>query len=312
MRRFMQTFVLAPQTPKRYYVRNDIFHYQDEVFNDDEMEQDSASVDAPSGLESEEVDDQPHVHQQLLQQQQQQQVEGGGGVQLVEVNGGIVPEGVATIVEVSAIANNSNSNNNSGVPPPSARLSPPKPIVEEQEVSAAEPSVSVKEENNSSEQQEEQQGRQVVSPPVAVTNTATTTASAPASAPAVAPAPVTTAAAPPPAPVVNNSAPKTYANLFKNSNAVAQPPKVQQAPPAAAPQQKFQPKGSPNNSQFVSKVFLPVIQNNILKCIAFVMMLIFSPAAETTCWITLIYQYHPNLSELIFKIIAILFTLRFF
>lgn len=28
MRRFMQTFVLAPQNPKRYYVRNDIFHYQ--------------------------------------------------------------------------------------------------------------------------------------------------------------------------------------------------------------------------------------------------------------------------------------------
>jgi hypothetical protein len=31
------------------------------------------------------------------------------------------------------------------------------------------------------------------------------------------------------------------------------------------------------------------------------MMLIFSPAAETTCWITLIYQYHPNLSELTFE-----------
>lgn len=34
MRRFMQTFVLAPQTPKKYYVYNDIFRYQDEVFND--------------------------------------------------------------------------------------------------------------------------------------------------------------------------------------------------------------------------------------------------------------------------------------
>lgn len=31
MRRFMQTFVLAPQTPKKYYVHNDIFRYQDEV-----------------------------------------------------------------------------------------------------------------------------------------------------------------------------------------------------------------------------------------------------------------------------------------
>ena len=34
MRRFMQTFVLAPQSPKKYYVHNDIFRYQDEVFDD--------------------------------------------------------------------------------------------------------------------------------------------------------------------------------------------------------------------------------------------------------------------------------------
>lgn len=34
MRRFMQTFVLAPQTPKKYYVHNDIFRYQDEVYQD--------------------------------------------------------------------------------------------------------------------------------------------------------------------------------------------------------------------------------------------------------------------------------------
>jgi len=36
MRRFMQTFVLAPQSPKKYYVHNDIFRYQDEVFNEGE------------------------------------------------------------------------------------------------------------------------------------------------------------------------------------------------------------------------------------------------------------------------------------
>merc|ERR1719232_1234954 len=34
MRRFMQTFVLAPQSPKKYYVHNDIFRYQDEVFDE--------------------------------------------------------------------------------------------------------------------------------------------------------------------------------------------------------------------------------------------------------------------------------------
>jgi len=38
MRRFMQTFVLAPQSPKKYYVHNDIFRYQDEVFNDEEVD----------------------------------------------------------------------------------------------------------------------------------------------------------------------------------------------------------------------------------------------------------------------------------
>lgn len=36
MRRFMQTFVLALQSPKKYYVHNDILRYQDEVFPDEE------------------------------------------------------------------------------------------------------------------------------------------------------------------------------------------------------------------------------------------------------------------------------------
>lgn len=40
MRRFMQTFVLAPQMPKKYYVHNDIFRYQDEVFHDSDTEAD--------------------------------------------------------------------------------------------------------------------------------------------------------------------------------------------------------------------------------------------------------------------------------
>ena len=45
MRRFMQTFVLAPRQPKKYYVQNDIFRYQDEVFDDgsDEVDEDDRS-----------------------------------------------------------------------------------------------------------------------------------------------------------------------------------------------------------------------------------------------------------------------------
>eukprot|EP00918_Siedleckia_nematoides_P108217 GHVU01236110.1.p1 GENE.GHVU01236110.1~~GHVU01236110.1.p1 ORF type:complete len:503 (-),score=62.60 GHVU01236110.1:1929-3359(-) len=41
MRRFMQTFVLAPQSPKKYYVHNDIFRYQDEVFHDNDTDTDN-------------------------------------------------------------------------------------------------------------------------------------------------------------------------------------------------------------------------------------------------------------------------------
>uniref|UniRef100_A0A0K2U9F2 Uncharacterized protein n=1 Tax=Lepeophtheirus salmonis TaxID=72036 RepID=A0A0K2U9F2_LEPSM len=47
MRRFMQTFVLAPQSPKKYYVHNDIFRYQDEVFSDEENETLDPSINLP-------------------------------------------------------------------------------------------------------------------------------------------------------------------------------------------------------------------------------------------------------------------------
>lgn len=43
MRRFMQTFVLAPREPKKYYVQNDIFRYQDEVFDEQSDEDDRSS-----------------------------------------------------------------------------------------------------------------------------------------------------------------------------------------------------------------------------------------------------------------------------
>ncbi|KAK4881810.1 hypothetical protein RN001_005129 [Aquatica leii] len=43
MRRFTQTFVLAAQSPKKYYVHNDIFRYQDEIVSDDECEPESRS-----------------------------------------------------------------------------------------------------------------------------------------------------------------------------------------------------------------------------------------------------------------------------
>ncbi|XP_072164613.1 ras GTPase-activating protein-binding protein 2-like [Diadema setosum] len=56
MRRFMQTFVLAPQAAKKYFVRNDIFRYQDEVFQDEETESEpEIGVDCDSDGGREEI-----------------------------------------------------------------------------------------------------------------------------------------------------------------------------------------------------------------------------------------------------------------
>lgn len=56
MRRFMQTFVLAPQSPKKYYVHNDIFRYQDEVFHDNDTETEVQEEVADSDTENQETD----------------------------------------------------------------------------------------------------------------------------------------------------------------------------------------------------------------------------------------------------------------
>lgn len=50
MRRFFQTFILSPRSPTHYYVRNDIFRYQDEVFIEDD-----------EGYTEENLDDGNHV-----------------------------------------------------------------------------------------------------------------------------------------------------------------------------------------------------------------------------------------------------------
>ncbi|XP_026330432.1 ras GTPase-activating protein-binding protein 2 [Hyposmocoma kahamanoa] len=54
MRRFTQTFVLAAQSPKKYYVHNDIFRYQDIVFSDEEG-------DGSGRSDAEEEDTQPNT-----------------------------------------------------------------------------------------------------------------------------------------------------------------------------------------------------------------------------------------------------------
>ncbi|XP_053693153.1 ras GTPase-activating protein-binding protein 2 isoform X2 [Sabethes cyaneus] len=95
MRRFTQTFVLAAQSPKKYYVHNDIFRYQD-VYSDDELDEnersggeDEADVDNSAAVENPNIPSnvvtpgatapiighqpQQQAPQQPQQQQQQQQ-----------------------------------------------------------------------------------------------------------------------------------------------------------------------------------------------------------------------------------------------
>ncbi|XP_075716822.1 ras GTPase-activating protein-binding protein 2 isoform X2 [Rhinoderma darwinii] len=58
MRKFMQTFVLAPEgsVPNKFYVHNDIFRYEDEVFGDSEAEMDEESEEE---VEEEQEERQP-------------------------------------------------------------------------------------------------------------------------------------------------------------------------------------------------------------------------------------------------------------
>lgn len=63
MRRFMQTFVLAPQSPKKYYVHNDIFRYQDEVFHDNDSDTENQEEAVDSEQENLETSSQPDAIQ---------------------------------------------------------------------------------------------------------------------------------------------------------------------------------------------------------------------------------------------------------
>lgn len=53
MRKFMQTFVLAQQEPKKYHVFNDIFRYQDETFEDTENDETiDGTVESENGYQA--------------------------------------------------------------------------------------------------------------------------------------------------------------------------------------------------------------------------------------------------------------------
>ncbi|XP_055500175.1 ras GTPase-activating protein-binding protein 2 isoform X2 [Leucoraja erinacea] len=64
MRKFMQTFVLAPEgsVPNKFYVHNDIFRYQDEVFDSD------AELEEESEEEVEEESEEPQLSPEPVQE----------------------------------------------------------------------------------------------------------------------------------------------------------------------------------------------------------------------------------------------------
>jgi len=93
MRRFMQTFVLVPQTPKKFYVHNDIFRYQDEVFHEEEeSEEDRFITDPRQEIIENGVPEPTSVTQEVQPNyyEQSPMVNGGSGV--IEVEPMKVPE----------------------------------------------------------------------------------------------------------------------------------------------------------------------------------------------------------------------------
>lgn len=94
MRRFTQTFVLAAQSPKKYYVHNDIFRYQDMLVSDEDLDHDSGRSETEEDVEQGDLSvsqppQQPPSQTQAYYQQPHPQQLIGGQPQIVQptVNG---------------------------------------------------------------------------------------------------------------------------------------------------------------------------------------------------------------------------------
>lgn len=71
MRRFTQTFVLAAQAPKKYYVHNDIFRYQDMISDEDIDGESRSENDEDQDTEMVKVIENNQTNNLITQQQQQ-------------------------------------------------------------------------------------------------------------------------------------------------------------------------------------------------------------------------------------------------
>jgi len=228
MRRFMQTFVLAPQNPKRYYVRNDIFHYQDEIFCDDEGEPETPPESTP--VDTEEVEE------------NEKDGDINGGSEIIATDPTSPVSTTVTVPKLSPLVGG-------GVTPPtvSATGASPNNVAE----------VLVKEEV------------QVVKPAVVETPALSTNQQSGAGDEDASAVVKTAAAASIPAPEeeppinnVNNSGPKTYANLFKSGSSSSSASKPTKLPSDFKPAVTNKPavgsngpsSSSPGNSQVTVSV----------------------------------------------------------
>lgn len=114
MRRFTQTFVLAAQAPKKYYVHNDIFRYQDMISEEDVDGESRSENDEEQETESTAVIENNQTNN-LISQQQPQQIYyplGGNPVvapfqpQAPQLNGVVPHEEVTAAVQPTQINNN--------------------------------------------------------------------------------------------------------------------------------------------------------------------------------------------------------------
>lgn len=132
MRRFTQTFVLACQSPKKYYVHNDIFRYQDVYSDEDEQQQQQQQQSVRSDVDEHEVNDgQGNNVDNTAIMIQEQAVFYPSNVGLVNntympaMNTTVTPvNGVATIHDdmLKTISTQTNSNNNTAPPSQSSPL----------------------------------------------------------------------------------------------------------------------------------------------------------------------------------------------
>jgi len=252
MRRFMQTFVLAPQAPKKYYVYNDIFRYQDEVFDDSDTDPSISMATDNMDNSFENVENEKNNHRNdgiatVSILDGVQKPSGGGGSE-IHVNGGDPP--ILTPANDIVVA---------GGPILTQELSPKvQPIVVEApvaptvvssapEVVVAQPPQSVITQPPAPEfeedaQEDEKEEVEIIAPaPAATTTTTTTTTNNEINSEAI--EQTTTTGRSNPETSSETSEKPTYANLFKNTPGAGGPTRVPSGP-ISLPPAGFGPKPS--------------------------------------------------------------------